>query len=111
VEKIKYVDKPVYVDKVVERRVEVPVEVERRVEIPVPYEKIVLSPPIPLSPFRHPQLSRPSFTFSLFPGVNSLFLNPFPRARTVSPHVVPAPAGTFMRFLLPLPCVSVFALL
>ena len=40
-EKIKYVDKPVYVDKIEERRVEVPVEVERRVEIPVPYEKIV----------------------------------------------------------------------
>ena len=45
VEKIKYVDKPVYVDKIVERRVEVPVEVERRVEVPVPYEKIVLAYP------------------------------------------------------------------
>ena len=49
---IRYVDKPVYVDKVVEKRVEVPVEVEKRVEVPVPYEKIVLSFPSPqLCPF------------------------------------------------------------
>ena len=65
VEKIKYVDKPVYVDKVVERRVEVPVEVERRVEIPVPYEKIVLS---------LPSLSRLSDTLNS-PGHRSHFLS------------------------------------
>ena len=105
VEKIKYVDKPVYVDRVVERRVEVPVEVERRVEIPVPYEKIVLSRPF-LSHLSD-TLNSPGHCshYLSFPAIIPFFSIPSlghahtHKLRECSlPHVVPAPAGTFILF-------------
>lgn len=117
VEKIKYVDKPVYVDKVVERRVEVPVEVERRVEIPVPYEKIVLS--LPSLSHLSETLNSPGqrLPFFSFPALIPFLSIPSRgHARTHKlrggglPHVVPARAGTLILFfLLSLPCVSVYA--